>query len=314
MAIAWVVGSRGFLGSALHRALCGVETNLFIPIEYFCWDCETDLFIQLEKTVKEFAATVDHEKSWQIYWAAGVGTMNSSEEELLTESRALAKLLSLVDSEPRLTAKNGCIVFASSAGAIYAGSTDEIITESSVIAPTTVYAREKLKQENLVRTFARTNQKLTALLARISTLYGPGQATGKKQGLIALIARHIIRKQSIHIYVPLDTIRDYILVDDAATALVATLEAINGTPGVFIKIIASEKPTTIAEIISIYKRISRRNLNVVTSTSKLSSIYSRRIQLHSITCPISEQISRTSLTIGIAQVMAAERLVFMRSQ
>ena len=151
------------------------------------------------------------------------------------------------------------------------------------------------------------------MLSRISTLYGPGQAKGKQQGLLVQFARRILRNQPIQIYVPFDTIRDYIFVDDAAAIIVASLRAIGEKPGVFTKIIASEQPTTIAEIFSIYKRIARRTPRIVTSASKLSIIYTRRIQFHSIAVPINEQLSRTSLLVGIAQVMAAERSAFAQS-
>jgi len=313
MTIAWVVGSSGLLGSALHRALHSTGAILFTPAERFRWDSEPELTVQLEAAVKAFAAFVGAEKKWQIYWAAGVGTMSSTEAELAVETQTLSLLLSLVESEPGLIAAKGCFAFASSAGAIYAGATDDIISENTPVAPTTAYAHEKLKQENLVSSFALNNCKVTALLARISTLYGPGQANGKQQGLITQIARRILRNQPIQIYVPLDTIRDYIIADDAAAATVVALRALSEKLGVFTKIIASEQPTTIAEIISIYKRIARRIPGIVTSANKLSCIYTRRVQFHSIAVPNNEQISSTILLLGIAQVMAAERSAFILS-
>jgi UDP-glucose 4-epimerase len=287
---------------------------LFIPSQRFRWDSESELTVQLAASVKAFAAIVDDEKRWQIYWAAGVGTMSSTVLELAIETRVLSILLNLVESEPALIATNGCFAFASSAGAIYAGTTDEIISENTPVAPTTAYAHEKLKQEEIVKAFAISNSRVTALLSRISTLYGPGQAKGKQQGLLAQIARRILRNQPIQIYVPFDTIRDYIFVDDAASLIVSSLRSIDKNPGIFTKIIASELPTTIAVIISIYKRIARRTPRIVTSANKLSKVYTRRIQFHSIAIPINEQIPRTSLLVGIAQVIAAERSAFARSR
>ncbi len=313
MTAAWVVGGGGLLGSSLRRALHGTEINLFTPAERFSWGRERDLTVQLEAAVKAFSAFVGDENNWQIYWAAGLGTMGSCADELAIETRVLSTFLNLVKSEPRLIAGKGCFTFASSAGAIYAGATDDLITEDTPAAPTTAYAHEKLKQENLIRAFATANCSVTALLARISTLYGSGQATGKQQGLLAEIARRTLRNQPIQIYVPFDTIRDYIAANDAAAAIVTATRGISSKPGVFTKIIASEQPTTIAEIISIYKRITRRTLRIATSTSKLSGIYKRRIQFHSITILSNERTPRTSLLVGIAQVMAAERFAFARS-
>lgn len=314
MSAVWVIGSNGLLGSALSRSLQRMGVHLFTPAERFCWSNEAKLTLQLKTAINEFAAVAATTSGWQIYWAAGVGTMSSTAEELKTESRILSRLLSLIESEQGLIIKGGCFTFASSAGAIYAGTTDAIIDENTPVAPTTAYAREKILQESLISAFVLHNPTMTALIARISTLYGPGQAIGKQQGLLALIARRILRNQPIQIYVPFDTIRDYIFADDAATSITATSNTISGKPGVFTKIIASEQPTTIAEIISTYRRIARRTPRIVTSASKLSFLYNRRIQFRSATLLPNENTSKTSLLIGIAQVMAAERTTFTRTK
>jgi UDP-glucose 4-epimerase len=239
--------------------------------------------------------------------------MGSSEADLALETRVLALLLRLVESTPQLVAIPGAVAFASSAGAIYAGSPDYTISENTVPAPTTAYAREKLRQEDLVCSFAQASGDRIALLARLSTIYGPGQSLGKQQGLLAHIARCILRNQPIQIYVPLDTIRDYINADDAAASMVAALRAVSEDPGVFTKIIASEQPTTIAEIISIFKRITRRAPRIVTSAGKLTNVYSRRVQFRSVATPQCAASPKTSLLAGIANVMAAERAAYVCS-
>lgn len=313
MTIAWVVGSGGLLGAAMRRALCRDGTELFSPAERFRWNDGPVLGSQMAAAVRAFASQVEAADRWEIYWAAGVGTMSSSEDALAPETRALALVLRLLEADPNLMATSGSMAFASSAGAIYAGSQEDIITENTSPTPTTAYAREKLRQEDLVSSFALTNPRTTALLARISTVYGPGQAAGKQQGLLTHIARRSLRNQPIQIFVPYDTIRDYIAADDAAAAMVSALRITSVKPRVLIKIIASEHPATIAEIISIFKRIARRPPRIVTSASGLSGLYSRRVQFRSIALPECARPPNKSLPVGIAQLMMAERAAFVRS-
>ena len=313
MTIAWVIGSGGLLGTALLRALRRTGTELFSPVERFCWDNEPALESQIAAAVQAFACKAGATDRWEIYWAAGVGTMSSAQDVLAPETHALALLLQLLEADPGLMTQSGAMAFASSAGAIYAGSRDDVITENTSPAPTTVYAREKLRQEDLVSAFALKNSGTTALMARISTLYGPGQAAGKQQGLLTHIARRILRNQPIQIYVPYDTIRDYIVADDAAAAMVNALGRASEKPHALTKIIASEHPTTIAEIISIFKRIARRAPRIVTSASQLSDLYSRRVQFRSIVAPERARLTATSLPVGIAQLMMEERANFVRS-
>ena len=313
MTVAWVLGSTGLVGSALCRELRRQGTPLFAPADRLRWGREAELVSQLAAAAHAFAERADADERWEVYWAAGVGTMSSLISDLALETRTLALLLRLIESEPVLMAKPGALAFASSAGAIYAGSRNEIITEQTAPAPTTAYAHEKLKQEGLVSSFALDTSQTTALLARISTIYGPGQSTGKQQGLLAHIARCTVRNQPIQIYVPFDTIRDYIAVDDAAAVMVASLRVSSQRPCVLTKIVASEHPTTIAEIISIFKRITRRAPKIVTSANRLSSLYSRSVQFQSVQIPECIPHSKTSLMIGISQVMAAERAAFASS-
>jgi UDP-glucose 4-epimerase len=124
----------------------------------------------------------------------------------------------------------------------------------------------------------------------------------------------MLRNQPIQIYVPFDTIRDYLLADDAAAALISALAVASDKEVALTKIVASEEPTTIAEIISIFKRIARRAPRIVTSASRMTAVYSRRVQFRSVVAADSAPVPRTSLLVGIAQVMAAERAAYMQGR
>jgi UDP-glucose 4-epimerase len=307
MTLAWVLGARGLLGSAFSRALSLDGARLFAQPERFHWSDESRLASQIEAAVKEFSVSAADVKKWEIYWAAGIGTMSSTMEMLLPETRALERLLDLLRSDRQLMAMAGSIVFSSSAGAIYGACAEEIITEDSPVAPSNAYAREKLKQEGLLKEFGDDNKNITVFVSRISTLYGAGQATAKPQGLLTHIARSIVRNKPISIYVPIDTIRDYISVDDAATRIIETLRGLGGRSGVWLKIIASERPTTIAEIISIFRRIARKSPRITTGASKASGLYLRRVQFRSVVLNEEELSAGRSLTVGIAQLLNSER-------
>ena len=313
MTVAWVLGSGGLLGASLCRQLDRSGCRRFVPAEPFAWQNAELLPRQMANAVESLASLVGPTDSWEIYWAAGVGAMGSSAASLAPETQAFEVLLECLTAQSNLQSATGQLAFASTAGGIYAGSKDDIITENSVPAPTTDYAREKLRQEALLCGFAANNQRATAFIARITTLYGPGQATGKRQGLISHLARNILRNHPVQIYVPYDTIRDYITADDAAAVMIAALRETASPQPVVIKIVASERPTTIAEIVSIFKKIARRAPRIVTSANRLSSLYARRVLFRSIITTGVPKTAATPIAIGIAQMMAAERNAFMRS-
>ncbi len=312
MTCVWVIGGNGLLGTALTDVMVSSGVKLFRPAEKILWDSESKLKAQLKLMVAEFSIFIKTESDWQIYWAAGVGFMGSDKSELQTETLALTILLSLIELQHPLISANGCFAFASSAGAIYAGTTDYIVNEDTSISPTTAYAEEKIKQEELISIFAKKNSNVSVLLARISTLYGTVSRSSKRKGLLTEMARRIVRNQPIQIYVPFDTIRDYITADDAAKIMVSAANAVLQQLGIFVKIIASSQPVTIAEIISVFKQVSHRPPKIVTSASKLSNAYKHQIQFSSIVMPSINCHCQTSILVGIFRVMAAERLSFSR--
>lgn len=311
----WVLGGGGLLGSALGRALAaggGAASNLPGPAS---WDDAAAFTSWVRHAAGTFAQRLQafppgEGERWAVLWAAGQGTMGSRAEEMERETALISSLLDALAATPELRRRRGSFVFSSTAGGIYAGSTDETITERSATKPTSHYAEHKLKQEQLVAAWARTMPEASVLVARISTLYGPGQSASKRQGLISHIARSLLRRQPVHIFVPLDTMRDYLYADDAAHDVVAALAALEGTPGVTTKIIAAERATTVAQIIGNFEQVVRRMPRIITSAHPLGAQYRHRMCFRSVIYPEARARDRTSLLVGIAAVMAQERLAF----
>jgi UDP-glucose 4-epimerase len=211
----------------------------------------------MESAARAFAAEVTKTNAdWMIFWAAGRGSIGSSEQEMKAETALLESALSAIGSETGLKQHSGKFFFASSAGGIYAASSDEIITESSKPMPTSAYGKEKLVQEALVSDWGKTMPNTSALLGRISNLYGPNQSKAKQQGLISHIARCVLLHQTVNVYVPLDTIRDYLHVRDAAQLILASMQLMH-IGSIATKIIAAEEPTTIAQIVGIFRHITQ---------------------------------------------------------
>jgi UDP-glucose 4-epimerase len=306
MTIAWVIGGGGLLGSALVSELCRRKIELFIVSKKFDWSNEFSIFTQLDLAVKQFSNCVTG-RHWHIYWAAGNSSMSSSEGELKFESRILEHLIDCLLSDLNLQLSKGTFIFSSSAGAIYAGTQFDLITEITPTHPVNAYGRHKIAQENFVSKLNKNGEGSSIWNFRISTLYGALQKQGKRQGLLSEIARRSLRNQVIHIYVPLQTMRDYIDVKVAAQEIITTVSEVDLNKSIGIKIIASEVSTSIAQILSFYKNFFKRNLRLVTSANEQSAAYKRVLRFRSI-CFLNSCVKpRTELLIGIANIIASER-------
>ena len=211
--VTFVVGAGGLLGTALTANLRARPDNLVLTsrVGWTTRAAHADLAAGLDR-LDDVVST--YRVPWRIAWCAGAGVTGTTEEVLAEEVRTLTEFLHQVSQNPRLGP--GSVFLASSAGGLYAGSGQGgPYDETDVPRPISPYGRAKLAAEQVVTDFAcRTGN--TALIGRIANLYGPGQNLSKSQGLISHLCRADLTRQPLSVYVSMDTIRDYLYVDDCA--------------------------------------------------------------------------------------------------
>ena len=138
---------------------------------------------------------------------------------------------------------------------------------------------ENSAQEQLLKQLA-DRHSVDLLIGRLSNLYGPGQKLSKPQGLIAHVGRAALR-EPVLIYVPLDTIRDYLFAPDAGRMIVEAIQRreLGRRRGVAqescTKIFASEVETTVALVLAAWRRALRRPLRVALAGSPAGRLQPR---------------------------------------
>ena len=312
MTLAWVIGEGGLLGSSLKIELARDGDTLYSPSSTFSWGNPSELMAQLIIALKQFETLAKQEDRWAIYWAAGVGNMHSKASDLKSETQVLAMLVKMIQGST-LDMSVGTFQFASSAGAIYAGSSEQVITEDSPIAPINPYALEKLEQEKLIAQLQACDPRFTILISRISSVYGRRKKDMNKQGLLGQIAEKVVRNEVIYIYVSLQTMRDYIHVDDAARAIVKVVHHAQRVGGLSIKIIASQSSYSIAQIISKFNKIGRRRVRIISHTIESSKFYRRGMRFESKHLIDETSFQIRPVLVGISQLLDSEVLRFARA-
>jgi UDP-glucose 4-epimerase len=314
----WVVGATGLLGTSVVRAL---EGRVWRPERPVGWGDEVQLARDFRDAVAGFASRIDSEagQPWAICWCAGAGVVATSAAALAAETRSFQLFLDSLRAESRLMAVPGYVVLASSAGGVYGGTMASPITEVTPPQPISDYGRAKLEQERMLHSWTGSLPKpVSSLVARLSNLYGPGQRLDKPQGLISQLSRASIFNAPVHVYVSLDTIRDYLFAEDAGRQLVAGLyrlmrEARDGGLHVT-KIYASEREITIAGLLGIFRRISRRRLRVIAGLHSASALQPRRLQFRSRVWRArdDQRERRVELVEGLSQVYRDQLVLFRR--
>jgi UDP-glucose 4-epimerase len=247
----------------------------------------------MEYAVAQFAQQAERHGRWMVFWAAGSAVVGSSEPALQAEVATWGLFLDLLakhglgDGSLARRAP-GTIFLASSAGAVFGNNPEQPLTEASAPSPISLYGRTRLVQEEILREYARGQQAIAYLIGRISNLYGPGQNLAKAQGLLSHLSRCLIYNKPLHLYVPLDTIRDYVSVDACADHIVNCVLYLTDQNGPdreasgYVKVMASEQETSLAQIIATFARVSHRCPKLICCPSPKGALQPSRLQFRSL--------------------------------
>jgi len=245
----------------------------------------------LKQNLDRFCADVG-DGEWAIIWAAGAATVATGQGPADVELSTFRTFVDAVSAHAPAGA--GRFLLASSAGGVYAGSTNPPFTAATTPVPLGIYGQLKLAQENHAIYVLRNTCPI--VVARIANLYGPGQNLTKLQGLVSRLAWCAATQEPANIFVPLDTIRDYVYVDDAARSCLLSLG--NAAQGSEVAVVASGRPVTVGQLIRTVQQVTKRHVPV-----GLGSHASARDQVLDLRLAPSVEIDQqTPLPVGVKNV------------
>jgi len=284
--LTWTVGAGGLLGSALTRQVCNPFNAS--PV---AWNDQYASGVALKKNLDRFCADVG-DGEWAIIWAAGAATVAIGQAQADVELSTFRAFIDAVSAHAPAGA--GRFLLASSAGGVYAGATGPPFAAATAPAPLGVYGHLKMAQEaGAVEGLRNT---CPVVVARIANLYGPGQNLTKLQGLVSRLAWCAATQEPANIFVPLDTIRDYVYVDDAARSCLQALT--NAAHPSEVAVIASGRPVTVGQLIRTVQQVTKRHVPV-----GLGSHSSARDQVLDLRLAPSMEIDQqTPLPVGVKNV------------
>jgi len=303
--LTWIVGAGGLLGSAITRAMRDRgEVWTSPPIPWLTASAQDEI----RRHATEFSSLATS-GAWQIAWCAGVGVTANTAESLRSEVNALGALLDQLSALNPGFRDKGSLFLASSAGALYAGAGEAPFTELDHIRPVAPYGETKLLLEQMASRWSE-DAGVPVLIGRISNIYGPGQNMSKPQGLISQVCRAHLLRQPISIYVSLDTIRDYLYIDDCAELILASMararaETERSGIGCHTKILASQRPVTIGAVIGELRRVFKQQPKIIYSRSPLTALQARDLRMRSVMWPDLDQRPLTPLPVGIRTTINA---------
>jgi UDP-glucose 4-epimerase len=304
----WVIGSNGLLGSAVSDELKKSSLS-WQPTRKIIWDTagSGDTAFKLEESieaaVKEYVAAVGA-NTWEIYWCAGIGVVGSDKDSLDREVTAIKILLSCMRRSGLTANKRGRMFFASSAGGVYAGSSNPPFTEESDPIPISDYGAQKLQIEELLINFGKNNNVKTRI-GRIANIYGANQDIRKQQGIVTALVKSTILNTTVSMYVPLNTLRNYIFVSDAAFKIVNFVRS--STNNHEVRNICSNENWSLGSLIRITKDITKKRIHIAQAVNRHSLIQPLDLRMKSLSENKEFSVREVSLPVGVSVVR--ERLL-----
>ncbi|WP_156687019.1 NAD-dependent epimerase/dehydratase family protein [Mycobacterium sp. Marseille-P9652] len=269
--LTWIVGRGGLLGGAVSRAV-GPEF-IGLPV---AWENHDAAVSVLDSDIQRFITEARND-DWSVIWAAGSGVIGSTADKLAAETRILSHFaMRLRDSRPT---GRGAFFLSSSAGGVYAGSVCPPFTESTTPRPLSLYGETKFAQEEMLRTTLAG--RLPLVIGRFSNLAGPGQNLTKQQGLVSQLCSAVVMRQSLNVFVPMETLRDYLDVDDGA-AMVRTLveNAVSAQPSTpVLRNISSQRPVSVCTVLRTVQQVAHRSVRIALGSSPSSRYHVRDLRL-----------------------------------
>ena len=273
----WIIGAGGLFGSSLSRVAASGGHTVTIS-HRVPWGEPQQALEHLFDDAHNFITGNEQDPTpWGIAWAAGhvttASSSQSADQELDLFTRFIAGLTSAIN-EPSAPAR-GKFLLASSAGGIYGGASNPPFRADTPPCPVGPYGRLKFAQEEVAREHLSGCMDVT--VARLANLYGPGQDLAKLQGLISRLTLSAVTREPLTMFVPLDTLRDYIYVDDAARLALHWLTT-DSSPSQ-IRVIASGQPTSLGQLISLMQDIAHTRIPVAYGLHPSAALQSPDLRL-----------------------------------
>lgn len=286
----WIIGSGGLFGSALARA----STDPFFGARVPWSDIDAATRV-LEHSLRDFSASTTGD--WCVAWAAGRATTVSTQSEADQEFMLFERFIQLLTKQP--PSGRGVFLFTSSAGGVYSGSKNPPFSSASNPEPLGTYGRLKLAQE--IAAQAR-GASFPVVTIRLSNLYGPGQDLGKLQGVISRLALAAINREPITMFVPLDTMRDYVFTDDAAARALHWADVSLRTRQSATRVVASGQTVTLGRVIALMHGITRVRIPTASGVHASAHAQARDLRLQPDEDETLLHFPTTPLPVGMKRV------------
>jgi len=254
-AVAAVFGT-GLLGFSIIEALQArsPRSATELPLD---WQTPAERPSQLRMIEETIRRELHSGARLNVLWSAGQAGFMSSGDDTAEELRSFVEVLTmterLANEFPRTT-----FHLISSAGGLFEGQRH--VTPQSKPLPRRPYGHMKLRQEEKL---LGTTASLARRIYRVTSAYGHARPRFRA-GLVATLILNAFRRQVTHLTGRMDTLRDYVFINDVASFIAERL--LDDRDDVSVVFLARARPCSLLEVQHLVEEAHGRKLHVSYAT------------------------------------------------
>lgn len=253
-----MIFGAGLIGSTVVMLL---RDRYSVDIQHVenSWDPETfsrqvpGAFARVSEEARKVQGSDSNPVSIEILWSAGAAGFHSTQEQVRREMLTFEHALDHVETLRIEHTVRAWLL--SSVGGLFEGS--RLISDATKVLPRRPYGELKLAQEQ------RLTQRLGAdasRIIRLTSVYGYLRP-GVRAGVVATLVANGVQQRVTTISGRMDTLRDYVWVEDLATRLIQQFH--DDAPAMRSPaILASNIPRSLTQIRVIVERVLRRKVYI----------------------------------------------------
>jgi len=185
--------------------------------------------------------------------AAQIDVRRSVDDPLFDARNNVLGTINLLEATRRAEVPR--VIYAASGGTRYGAPTTLPATEDTAVDPLSPYAAAKVAGELYMRAYAGM-YGLAPICLALAKVYGPRQYPHREPGVVTVFGSAMIAGRPTTIYGDGSATRDYVYVDDVATAFLCAAEAPITTTGTFnigtgVQTTVTELHQLIAEVVGV---------------------------------------------------------------
>lgn len=255
----------GFIGAAVARHLVAAGREVHVlsrrpasaDFPHAHWHCGELQDRELLKQLLPACGTVVH--------LASETTPGVSARRPTLEAGNLLPTLMLLETLQECPDTH--LIYFSSGGTLYGNPASLPVAEDAPLAPVSHHGAGKVAQEMFLLAFRAQGRAVTIL--RPANAYGPGQPLKSGFGLVRTVLEHLRRDTPLEIWGDGEAVRDYVHIDDVATACALFVDRPNDSATYNV---GSGIGYTIDHLIRLASEISGRTPQVIHHPARVGDV------------------------------------------